>query len=69
MPEAFIIYRNEYEKNNLVVNWKNDFDRLSDEQIKIAKEIIRNNKFTDDVIDSVQDEMIQKVLRYYQIGK
>ena len=69
MPEAFIIYRNEYEKNNLVVNWKNDFDRLSEEQIKIAKEIIGNNKFTEDVVDSVQDEMIQKVLRYYQIGK
>lgn len=69
MPEAFIIYRNEYEKNNLVTNWKNDFDRLSEEQIKIAKDIIGNNKFTEDVINSVQDEMIQKVLRYYQIGK
>ena len=69
MPEAFIIYRNEYERNNLVENWKNDFNRLSEDQIKIAKDIIGNNKFTEDVIDSVQDKMIQKVLRYYQIGK
>lgn len=68
MPEAFIIYRSTYENNNLISEWRNVFRSLSTEQLIIAKDIISHNKFTDDIIDSIQDEKVRKLLKYYKIG-
>jgi hypothetical protein len=52
MPEAMIIYRMKY-KYTLVPQWREAFRSLSDDEIAEAKEIIKLNKFNDDVIFKV----------------
>lgn len=69
MPEAFIISRFKY-KDNLTKEWQDKFYSLSDEKLKIAKDVISVNNFDDDVISKFKsDNDIYEVLKYYQIKR
>lgn len=63
-------YQGHYEdENNLVNEWWGKFNELDDQQLKSAKEIISNNKFTDEVIDQCQDIQVREILEYYRIKR
>lgn len=68
MPETFIIYRLYCEKEGLTDNWWKDYKSLSDEQLRIANEVIFSNDFKN--IDyTYYDKQVSKVLKYYTITK
>ena len=68
MPEAMIIYRFKY-KYNLTKEWRETFHSLSESELDIAKEIIKQNKFTNAEILKVSSERIRQLLTFYQITR
>ena len=68
MPEAFIIYRLHYEKNGLTEKWWQDFNKLSNNDKKIAYPIIESNQFSNIDIKKYNHQ-IKKVLSYYLITR
>jgi len=65
MPEAFIIYRNQY-KDNLAEEWWQAWQALSDEEREEAMCIIRRNKFHDgDYV--VNNSGVKSILEYYRM--
>ncbi|MBE6102027.1 MAG: hypothetical protein E7200_08000 [Selenomonas ruminantium] len=69
MPEAFIISRFKY-KDNLTKEWQEKFYSLSEEKLKIAKDVISVNNFDEEVISKFKsDNDIYEVLKYYQIKR
>ncbi len=64
MPEAFIIYRFRY-KENLTEEWRAKFHALNGEAHQEAASIIKNNIFTQDVINKASSTEIREVLQYY----
>jgi len=53
---------------HITSKWWIDFSNLNHNQRMLAENIIKNNIFTDAVID-VDDKQIKKVLKYYQISR
>ncbi|MBR1730453.1 MAG: hypothetical protein IJ728_13130 [Selenomonadaceae bacterium] len=66
MPEALIFYRHKY-KNNLTIEWRKKFHSLNHKQFTLAKKIISENNFSDEVIKSC-DITIDELLQYYKIS-
>jgi len=68
MPEAFIIHRFKY-KDNLTIEWWKKFSALNEEQLISAKNIIADNKFSDDVTKDCLDHGVLEVLAFYKIQR
>ena len=66
MPETFIIYRFKY-KYNLAEEWSGKFHALSESEFYEAREIIKANLFTDEIIRNASSDSIRDVLSYYCI--
>lgn len=63
-------YQSHYEdENNLVNEWWHKFKALDNKQIQSAKNIIANNRFTDEDIEHCQDKFVREVLEYYRIRR
>lgn len=68
MPETMIIYRMKY-KDNLAKEWLTAFHSLNENELFMAKEIIKLNKFKDDDIGAVESERVRVVLKFYQMAR
>ncbi len=68
MPEAMIIYRLHFEEIGLTNEWWECFQKLSAEQLSIAKPIIESNDFSK-YEEKVYDEDVLKLLSYYCIKR
>lgn len=68
MPETMIIYRTIFEKNGLTDKWWNCFQKLSEGKLKLAKNLIEKNDFSD-VYALTNDNDILELLRFYTIVK
>jgi hypothetical protein len=53
---------------NITHNWWTEFNALTQEQRMRAESIIKENIFTDEVIN-VDDKQVEEVLKYYQIRR
>lgn len=62
MPKEFVTYRNYFEKNGLVFEWKKKFNVLSDYEKKELMDILSNEKDT-------ENSKIIELLDYYKIKK
>jgi len=63
-------YKSHYEdESNLVNEWWVKFKALDGKQMKLAKEIIADNRFTDEDIEHCQDKFVREVLEYYRIKR
>lgn len=68
MPETFIIYRLYCESKGLTDNWWKAYNELSENQLKIANEVICSNNFSN-IDNFANDKQIYNVLKYYTITK
>ena len=66
MPEALIIYRNQY-RDNRTRDWRNKFFALNPAELAEAKNIISTNKFSDEAIAAAKMAAVQEILKFYQI--
>lgn len=63
-------YKNNYgDESNLVNEWWEKFNTLDEKQLQVAKDIIANNRFTDEDIESCSDKLVREVLEYYRIKR
>lgn len=59
-------YKNHYvDENNLVYEWWEKFCSLDENQLIMVKNIVANNRFTGDIMDTCTDYVAREVLRYY----
>lgn len=68
MPEEMIIHRFYFEEIGLTEQWWNAFQKLSEEEKKIAKDIIETNDFKE-IEKKTNNQNILGVLRFYLIKK
>ncbi len=66
MPEALIIYRNQY-RDNRTKDWRMKFYALNPAELAEAKNIISMNKFSDEDISAAKLAAVQEILKFYQI--
>lgn len=61
-------YKKRYvDENNLVNEWWNKFNGLSDKQLEEVKEIVAKNKFSDEDLKTCEDDLVREVLEYYRV--
>lgn len=68
MPEAMIIYRLYFEEAGITEEWWKQFNKLSEEQLKSAKNIIHSNVF-DNYEEQIKDPEVLKLLAFYRIRR
>ena len=68
MPEALIINRMKY-KDNITAEWWKKWSALSPYLKNIAKKYIFAYDFSDEVVNGIENDAVQEVLRYYQIKR
>lgn len=68
MPEAMIIYRLYFEEAGITDEWWKQFNKLSEEQLKLAKNIIHSNVF-DNYEEQIKDPEVLKLLAFYRIRR
>jgi len=68
MPEALIVYRMHFKNNGITDQWWDKFKKLSQEQLRIAKQVIHDNDFNNLEKLDVEDA-IKNVLHYYTISR
>ena len=76
MPETYIIYRyifRDDDKLGYTPIWKKEYDELTiffPKEWQIAREIIHNNKFTEDIVNNTElGERVRHFLRHYTISR
>ncbi len=63
-------YKSHYaDESNLVNEWWTKFNALDEKQLQVTKEIVVNNRFADEDIESCSDELVREVLEYYRIKR
>lgn len=63
-------YQSHYgDESNLVNEWWAKFKALDEKQLQAIKEIVANNRFTDEDIKSCSDKYVREVLEYYRIKR
>ena len=63
-------YQSHYgDESNLVNEWWAKFNALDEKQMHATKEIVANNRFTDEDIESCSDKLVREVLEYYRIKR
>lgn len=68
MPEAMIIYRFYFEGIGMTEKWWNDFNSLTEEEMRIIKPIIEHNDFSD-IGSQTDNANVLRVLQYYCITR
>jgi len=68
MPEAYIINRNFFTDNGMIRQWREDFIVLSEEEKKVAQEIISENNF-DDLHTQILNPVVLRLLSHYAYTK
>lgn len=68
MPEAMIIYRFYFEGIGMTEKWWNDFNSLTEEEMRIIKPIIERNDFSD-IGNQTDNVNVLRVLQYYCITR
>lgn len=63
MPEAYIIYRNKFEKNGRVYKWMDQYKNLNGQEVQLANEIILSNNFS---YNGSTPKTVAEVLKHYQ---
>lgn len=68
MPEAMIVYRLYFEEAGITDEWWKQFNKLSEDQLKLAKNIIHSNVF-DNYEEQIKDPEVLKLLAFYRIRR
>lgn len=68
MPETYIVYRKVFEQAGWTLRWKEDFSRLNDEELTIAKEIICSNQFNVYPIKKYSNNF-KKLINHYTVSR
>lgn len=63
MPEAYILYRNEYEQNGQTEKWLYQYKNLSSHELNIADEIIKSNIFN---YNGSTPKTVVEVIKHYE---
>lgn len=66
MPEDFIIYRFEYEKNGMAIEWKRQYQNLDDNERTVLTDAIKNNRIDGELFSEYSDR-INRILEFYKI--
>lgn len=69
MPDNFIRYRDYFEKNGRILNWKTEYNALSQEEKQQLIHIVERIVEEPNIILKHYTERLDKVLAYYSINK
>jgi len=66
MPETYIMFRSKYEKNE-AEDWRNQFEKLSKQDKKILKQIIKDDMIDYSIVKQKANSKVKRILKHYTV--
>ncbi len=69
MPEPYILYRFFFEEIGYTQKWKNEFYKLTPDELSILKSIVGKNVFNKEIIKQIMNKKVKNILDHYLITR